>query len=134
MAEKPWKKAERRAADIMCGKRAWANSGERADSDPEQSLASVWQTKEVKKLSLEALTQLAEEMQVMGESLGKCGSVCVKVRRGRGKKSPWLVVMTDDMFRKWFRDVLMQEVQRREMIKSAQTTTITGNIELVEEA
>src|SRR3972149_4770774 len=97
MSSRKWKEAEARAAGLFGGKRHWANSGERLDFE---SSTAIGQVKLVKRLSLEALTQLAEEMEQEGRAMmmPKFGVVCVKVRRGKGKRSPMLVVMTADMW------------------------------------
>lgn len=84
-----WKDFERESAALLGGARFWANSGER--SDLEARINGVWvqgQCKLVKTLSLEALTKLAEENDI----------VCVKVRRGRGRPSPALVVLTFETY------------------------------------
>jgi hypothetical protein len=101
-----WKQFERDAAALFGGGRFWANSGERLDfkgsvSHYEPALGTGYrrmlreiqgQCKLVKTLSLEALTKLAEEPGV--------DVVCVKVRRGAGKPSPALVVMTFDNYQR----------------------------------
>jgi hypothetical protein len=102
---KAWKQFEADAAGLFGGKRHWANSGERVDFESEWAIG---QCKLVKVLSLEQLTSLAEEMQAEGSNKNKLGVVCVKVRRGRGKPSPTLVVMTSTMFEEWF-GALMRE-------------------------
>lgn len=96
---KAWKQFEADAAALFDGKRFWANSGERLDFEGEvmnyanTKLHKVrGQCKLVKTLSLEALTKLAEEPGV--------DVVCVKVRRGSGRESPALVVMTFDNYRR----------------------------------
>ncbi len=90
---KAWKQAEADAAAIFKGKRKWANSGERTDFDGVIAGQKIsGQCKLVKTLSLEALTKLAEESGI--------DVVCVKVRRGRGKPSPMLVVFTEESYRK----------------------------------
>lgn len=97
---KAWKQFEADAAALFNGKRFWANSGERLDFEgfvssgltgPSQKPVRG-QCKLVKSLSLEALTKLAEEPGV--------DVVCVKVRRGTGRPSPALVVMTFENYRR----------------------------------
>ena len=103
---KAWKQFEADAAKLFGGARFWANSGERLDfegtvlravdcNEHEKRCDPIQvhgQCKLVKTLSLEALTKLAEESGV--------DVVCVKVRRGSGKPSPALVVMTFENYRR----------------------------------
>lgn len=91
MGNKAWKQLERDAARLWGGKRHPANSGHRIDFESDIALG---QCKLVRVLPLERLTQLAEEVEREAMPKGKLGVVCVKVRRGAGKKSPMLVVMT----------------------------------------
>ncbi len=89
---KSWKRFERDSAALFGGARFWANSGERVDFEGTLFDRKVrGQCKEVKVLSLEAVTRLAEEPGV--------DLVCLKVRRGHGKPSSPLVVMTFERFR-----------------------------------
>lgn len=102
MAHSAWKAFERAAAALFSGARFWANSGERLDFDGVACKPGIGthriemkirgQCKLVKRLSLEALTQLTEEPGV--------DVVCVKVRRGRGAPSPALVVMTFETYKR----------------------------------
>ena len=113
MADKAWKKFERDAALLFNGARYWANSGERSDFEGEvptpfwygfpgafpQGVA-YWnkikgQCKLTKTLSLAALTRLAEEPGV--------DVVCVKLRRGSGRASSGLVVMTFETYARLFK-------------------------------
>jgi len=96
MSGKAWKQFEGLAASLFWGARFWANSGERSDFEgrTRHGQRVKGQCKLVKTLSLEGLTKLAEEPNV--------DVVCVKVRRGRGKPSPGLVVMTFDKFREFY--------------------------------
>ena len=99
---KAWKQFEADAAKVFGGARFWANSGERLDFEgyvrgPDtygcsERVRVRGQCKLVKTLSLEALTKLAEEPGV--------DVVCVKVRRGSGKPSPALVVMTFENYKR----------------------------------
>lgn len=91
-----WKQLERDAAALFGGTRHWANSGERLDFETDRT---VGQVKLVKSLSLNALTKLAEEMEAAGNAAGKLGVVAVKVRRGKGQKSPMLLVVTEQHWR-----------------------------------
>ena len=96
MADAAWKALEREAAALFGGRRHWANSGERLDFEAPGYLG---QCKLVKRLSLEALSQLAEEMERDALPRQKAGVVVVKVRRGRGRPSPLLVVCTEAVWR-----------------------------------
>lgn len=97
MSNPAWKQFERDSAEMFGAKRFWSNSGERFDFS---SGSVLGQCKLTKNLSLEALTQLAEEVQVEATKTGRLGVVCVKVRRGKGKDSPIMVVMTEAMWRR----------------------------------
>jgi hypothetical protein len=91
-----WKQLERDAAALFGGTRKWANSGERLDFETDRT---VGQVKLRRTLSLEALTQLAEEMEREGDKANKLGVVAVKVRRGKGKASPMLICVTEKHWR-----------------------------------
>ena len=92
-----WKEFERSAARLFGGFRYWANAGARTDVEGTILGKKVAvQCKLVKTLSLEALTRLAEEKGI--------DVVCVKVRRGRGKQSPMLVVFTESSLRRLLSD------------------------------
>lgn len=99
MAGSAWKQFERDAAALFNGRRFWANSGESVDfegtvlrpgDDTPYERPVKGQCKLVKRMSLEVLTRLAEQNDV----------VCVKVRRGSGVPSPALVVMTFENWRR----------------------------------
>src|SRR5687767_7922836 len=96
MADRAWKAFERSCAILFQGKRFWANSGEAIDCEGPTVVA---QCKLVQKLSLESLTALAELAERQGTQRFKAGVVAVKVRRGRGLKSPTLIVMTETTWR-----------------------------------
>lgn len=98
MSNPKWKQLERDCAAAFGATRHWANAGERVDFTGPHVIG---QCKLVKTCSLEQLTRLAEEMQVMGTLDNKLGVVCTKVRRGRGKDSPILVTMTLPQFTEW---------------------------------
>ncbi len=92
MPDRPWKQAERHAAALFDGKRLPANSGGLVDFE---TARFVGQVKNVRSLSLEALTQLAAAIDALARARGKVGVVVVKVRRGQGRSSPFLVVFTE---------------------------------------
>jgi len=99
MSTTAWKQFERDMAAIFKTTRFKANTGDRLDF---ANAYVVGQCKMRKNLSLESLTQLAEEMDAQAGHKGKLfGVVCVKVRRGQGKQSQPLIVMTADTFKKW---------------------------------
>ena len=91
-----WKQFEREAADLIQGKRFWANSGEALDCE---SPLFVAQCKLVRVLSLNALADLCEVAEKQGAPKFKAGLVIVKPRRGRGRASPTIVAMTAATFR-----------------------------------
>ena len=91
MSNQSWKQLERDVAILVGGSRYPANTGDRVDVE---SLQHVVQCKERKSLSLEALTQLVEEIEQIATAKGKQGLVAVKVRRGKGKQSPILIVQS----------------------------------------
>lgn len=97
MSDRAWKAFERDVAALLGGKRFWANSGERLDVESDGAIA---QCKLVKKLSLEQLCQLAEEVEREAAPKFKSGIVAVKVRRGRGRPSPILLVVTEATWRR----------------------------------
>lgn len=91
-----WKQFERDVASLFGGRRFWANSGEQIDVEGPTVIA---QCKLVQRLSLEQLTQLAEAVERQALPKFKAGVVAVKVRRGCGRASPTLVVMTAAVWR-----------------------------------
>ena len=97
MPNKPFKVLERDVAALIGGRRLPANSGHAIDAEGPRFVA---QCKLVKSLSLEQATQLVEAITAEGEKVEKLGIVGVKVRRGIGKESPIVVMMTDDTFTK----------------------------------
>jgi hypothetical protein len=88
----PWKAFEAEAARLFGGRRYPANTGERADfSGSIRGRVIRGQCKLVKRLSLESITRLAEEPGI--------DVVCLKVRRGSGRRSPMLVIFTAEKYR-----------------------------------
>ena len=86
-----WKQMERNVGKLIGGKRYPANQGGRVDVESDEY---VVQCKERKTLSLEALTQLVEEIEGIAATKGKQGIVAVKVRRGTGRPSPILFIQS----------------------------------------
>ena len=95
MADKPWKREERKVARLIGGTRFGANTGGRIDVESPQIVAQV---KHVKRLSLAELEALAVEMATLGAKRGKVGVVVVKRRAGRGTPTPRLVAMCEATF------------------------------------
>ncbi len=97
MAGEPqWKKLERQAAALFGAKRAWANSGESLDFE---SSRYVGQVKLRRTMSLEELTVLSEQVE-RDAGPHRVGVVVVKRRRGPGRESPILVVVTAAMWKR----------------------------------
>ncbi len=91
-----WKQFERDAAALFCGSRFWANAGATLDFE---APGYVGQCKLVKNLSLNALSLLAEQAERDGRVKQKVGVVAVKCRRGQGRASPMLIVLTESQWR-----------------------------------
>lgn len=92
-------------AALIGGARYPANSGYKVDCGPDDKHPNcrfLAQSKEVTRMSLEEITSLAEmidrEAAVSSYGRGLLGIVALKVRRGKGKPSPTLVVMTSETF------------------------------------
>ena len=90
MGDKPWKQAERIVAQIIGGRRHPANVGGPVDAESDEVVAQV---KHVNKLPLPELERLAVEIRHVGLERGKAGVVFIKRRSGKGKETPWLMVM-----------------------------------------
>src|SRR5262245_13348072 len=95
MTDRAWKKRERAAAQIIGGRRHWANSGQAIDCESDGYVAQV---KEVARCSLQALETLAREAERQGMQRQKIGLVVIKRRAGRGRETPTLIVMTGTSF------------------------------------
>jgi hypothetical protein len=93
---KAWKQFETRVAKMLDGRRFWANSGEQIDVESEDC---VVQCKNVVRMSLTALTQLAWDAERQGKVKGKTGIVAVKLRCGKGIETPVLFVVTAEQLR-----------------------------------
>lgn len=79
-------------ARLLGGSRYPANSGGLVDVE---SCTYVAQVKNVARLSLAQLEELALEMATLGEEQGKVGIVVVKRKGGRGRETPRLIVLTE---------------------------------------
>lgn len=97
MANAAWKTFERDVARLLGGHRYWANSGETLDVESDVYVA---QAKLVKRLSLAELTALAEQVERDAAPKFKAGVVAVKLRRGAGRGSPMLLVVTEATWRR----------------------------------
>jgi hypothetical protein len=93
MADRCWKAFEREVASLLGGRRYWANSGEAIDVESDLVVA---QCKHVAQCSLEQLSQLVEQVEIQASRKFKAGVVAIKARRGHGRPSPMLMVMTSD--------------------------------------
>lgn len=91
-----WKQREREAAALVKGQRYPANVGGPVDVESD---GYVCQVKERRTLSLAALEALAVEIERVGTQKQKAGMVMVKRSAGRGVPTPFLVVMTEAVFR-----------------------------------
>jgi len=91
-----WKTAERNAAKLIGGSRYPANQGGLVDCESD---AYCVQVKERKTLSLAQLEALAMEITRVAQQKTKHGLVMVKRSAGRGRETPWLIVMTESVFR-----------------------------------
>lgn len=96
MSNKSWKQFERDVGVLVDGKRYPANQGGPIDVESNQY---VIQCKERRSLSLEQITQLVEEMEALGREKGKQGLVAVKVRRGKGRHSPTLIIQSAEQWK-----------------------------------
>lgn len=96
MSRTKWKQRERDAAALIGGTRYTANQGGPVDCE---SAGYCVQVKERRTLSLAALESLALEIERVGSQKTKAGLVMVKRSAGRGRRTPWLVVMTEGVFR-----------------------------------
>ena len=91
VADKPWKREERRVAGLINGTRYVANSDGRVDAEGPQIVA---QGKHVRRLSLAKLEALALEADRLGANRGKAGLVVTRRRAGQGHPTPRLVETT----------------------------------------
>jgi hypothetical protein len=96
LPDKHWKVEERAAARLLGGERCWANSGRRVDVEGPGIVAQV---KHRRVCSLAELERLALELEALGCAQGKIGVVVVKRRAGAGRRTPRLVVCTEEVWR-----------------------------------
>lgn len=90
MADRPWKQFERDIARLLGGRRYPANTGGGLDVE---GAGLVAQCKLVRRLSLGELSELAEQV-ARDAGPTRTGVVAVKLRRGRGRPTPILIVQT----------------------------------------
>src|SRR5262245_47529441 len=90
-----WKDFERQVAEVIGGRRFWANAGEALDCESDGVVA---QAKLVRVCSLAELTRLAEQAERDGRVKQKIGVVVIKLRAGRGRPTPILFVQTLSMW------------------------------------
>ena len=91
-----WKQREREAAALIGGARYPANIGGPFDCSSDRFEVQV---KERRTLSLQQLEALVLEMDRLAAQKGKAGLVMVKRSAGSGRRTPWLVVMSQEVFR-----------------------------------
>ena len=96
MSRHGWKKRELEAASILHGKRFPASSGGPIDVE---SAGYVAQVKNVKRFSLLQAERECLEIERQGNLKNKIGIVMVRRSAGKGRETPWLVMMTAGMFR-----------------------------------
>ena len=87
---------ELEAASILHGSRYPANTGGQVDVE---SATIVAQVKNVKMFSLPRIEREAEAIGRVGNAKNKTGILMVKRSAGKGKTTPWLIVMTASTFR-----------------------------------
>lgn len=91
MSDKAWKQFEREVARLFGGARHPANTGGDIDVSGPTVLA---QCKLRRTMSLNELAKEAEAIARRSANALKTGVVAVKPRRGKGRKSPILIVLT----------------------------------------
>lgn len=96
MADKQWKKLERKVGELVGGKRYPANQGGLVDVESD---LYVVQVKERKSLSLAEINRLVEEIQAIGAQRGKRGLLAVKYRKGTGHPTSILIIQTAQQWR-----------------------------------
>lgn len=96
MSRTAWKRREREAAALIGGRRHPANVGGAVDCESDGWCVQV---KERRTLSLAGLEALALEIERVAFQRQKLGAVMVKRSAGRGRATPWLVVVTEAVWR-----------------------------------
>lgn len=96
MSRTGWKHRERQIARLFGGMRYPANTGGPVDVE---GTAWVVQVKERGRLSLVELERLALEIDRIGNQKGKHGVLAVKRSAGRGRVTPWLLIVTEAVWR-----------------------------------
>jgi len=91
-----WKQRERELARLLGASRHPANTGGLVDVEGQHVVAQV---KERRTCSLAEIEMLAVEMERIGSQRKKLGIVGLKRSAGRGRKTPWLLVMTETVWR-----------------------------------
>ena len=99
MSDKPFKQFERTCAALINGVRFPANQGGKVDVKSDRILG---QCKLVQALSLAEMTRLVVEIEAEAEKVGKRGMLFVKLRSGKGRPTPLLVVMSGAKWRAWY--------------------------------
>ena len=87
---------ELEAASLLHGSRYPANTGGQVDVE---SATIVAQVKNVKVFPLPRIEREAEAIGRVGNAKNKTGILMVKRSAGKGKPTPWLIVMTASTFR-----------------------------------
>lgn len=96
MSRTNWKQRERDAARILNGRRYTANQGGLVDCESDGWCAQV---KERRVASLHQLEQWVWEIERVAAQKNKLGVLMVKRSAGRGKETPWLMVVTEAVWR-----------------------------------
>src|SRR3990172_5005234 len=91
MARTTWKRMELEAASLLHGARDPANTGGKGDVE---SSAVVAQVKNVRVFPLSRMEVEVEAIARVGNAKNKTGILMVKRSAGKGKNTPWLIVMT----------------------------------------
>jgi hypothetical protein len=95
MSRTGWKRAERSAAALLGGRRHPANVGGLVDCESEGVVAQV---KERTRMSLHETESLALEIARVGFQKNKAGVLMIKRSAGKGRETPWLVVMVAEVY------------------------------------